>query len=154
MCETAEDLEKFIRSFEKVPQRFGLTMNIMKICLMLLLQQLKEDQHRKVLKRQKVNHDDVDISIRKQKIKITDSSMYLGCTVTNDLRQDVEISAWLAKAAKAFNMLRYTTCNRKSVSIKARRRIFGACVTPVLLYGCKTWPLTIKQEPNDRQFLL
>ena len=38
---------------------------------------------------------------------MTDSFTYLGCTVTNDLRQDVEISARLAKAAKAFNMLRY-----------------------------------------------
>ena len=35
MCEKA-DLEKFIRSFEKVTQRFGLTTNIKKTCLMSL----------------------------------------------------------------------------------------------------------------------
>ncbi|CAF5087404.1 unnamed protein product, partial [Rotaria magnacalcarata] len=46
MCETTDDLEKFIRSFEKITQKFGLTMSVKKTCIMTL-QQLKEDQHGK-----------------------------------------------------------------------------------------------------------
>jgi hypothetical protein len=145
MCDKATDLEKFIRSFEKVTQEFGLTMSIKKTCLMSL-QQLKEDQNRKVLKGQNINHKNIDINIRNQKIETVDSFTYLGCTITKDQRQDTELSVRLAKAAKAFNMLRYSIWNRKSVSITGRLRIFRACILPVLLYGSETWSLTKKQE--------
>ncbi|CAF4573624.1 unnamed protein product [Rotaria socialis] len=50
MCETTDDLEKFIRSFEKITQQFGLTMSVKKTCIMTL-QQLKEDQHAKAFER-------------------------------------------------------------------------------------------------------
>ncbi len=137
MCETAADLEKFIGSFEKVTQQFGLTMSIKKTCLMSL-QQLKEDQHRKVLKGQNVNHSDKDINIRNQKIETTDSFTYLGCPITKDQRQDTELSVRLAKAARAFNMLRHAVWHRKSVSITSRLRICRACILPVLLCGSET----------------
>ena len=128
-------------------------MSIKKTCLMSL-QQLKEDQYRKVLKGQEVNHDNIDIIIRKQKIEMTDSFTYLGCTVTNDQRQDAEISTRLAKAAKAFNMLRHAIWHRKSVSITARFQIFRACVIPVLLYGSETWASHNKARAKDCQLLL
>jgi hypothetical protein len=132
MCETAVDLDKFVRSFEKVTQQFGLTMSIKKTCLMSL-QQLKEDQHKKVLKGQNVNYTDIDIKIRNQRIETADSYTCLSCTITKDQRQDTEISVRLTKAAKAFNTLRHGIWHRKSVSITARLRIFRACVLPVLL---------------------
>ena len=119
---------------------------------MISLQQLEEDQHRKVLKGQNVNHSDIDINIRNQKIETTDSFTYLGCTVTNDQRQDTELSVRLTKAARAFNMLRHAIWHRKSVSITARLRIFRACILPVLLYGSETWSLTIKQEQRITSF--
>ena len=151
ICGTAEDLQKFIRSFEKVTQKFGLTMSIKKTCLMSL-QQLKQDQHRKALKGQNVNQDDIDIIIRKQKIAMTDSFTYLGCTITNDQRHDAEISTQLAKAAKAFNMLRHAVWHRKGVSIIARLRIFRVSVIPVLMYGSETWALTIEKEQRIASF--
>ena len=151
ILETAEDLEKFIRFFEKVTQKFGLTMSIKKICLMSL-QQLKQDQHRKALKGQNVNQDDIDVIIRKQKIAMTDSFTYLVCTVTNDQRHDAEISTRLAKAAKAFSMLLRAVWHRKGVSIMDRLRIFRACVIPVLMYNSETWVLTIKQEQRIASF--
>lgn len=151
MCETTEDLQKFIRSFEKVTQQFGLVMSIKKTCLMSL-QQLEEDQHRKILKGKIIKDYDIDICIRNQKIETADSFTYLGCTVTNDQRQDVELSMRLAKAAKAFNMLRHVVWHRKSISITAKFRIFRACVLPVLLYGSEIWALTIKQEKRVASF--
>lgn len=116
------------------------------------LQQLKEDQHRKVLKGQNVNCTDIDINIRNQKIETADSFTYLGCIITNDQRQDTELSARLTKASKAFNMLRHAIWHRKSVSITARLRIFRACILPVLLYGSETWALTMKQKQRIASF--
>jgi hypothetical protein len=107
MCEKISDLEKFISCFEKVTQQYGLTMNIKKTCVMSL-QQLKEDQHRKVLKGQVINYDDdININIRNQKIETADSFTYLGCTMTKDQRHDTEISVRLINASKAFNSLRH-----------------------------------------------
>jgi hypothetical protein len=71
------------------------------------LQQLKEDQHRKVLKGQNINHSDIDINIRNQKIETTDSFTYLGCTISKNQQQDTELSVRITKAARAFNMLRH-----------------------------------------------
>ena len=113
-------------------------MSIKTTCVMSLLQ-LKEDQHRKVLKGQVINYDDdININIRNQKIETVDSFTYLGCTVTKDQRYDTEISVRLAKASKASNALRHVIWHRKSVSITARFRIARACVLPVLLYGSET----------------
>jgi hypothetical protein len=152
MCEKISDLEKFISCFEKVTQQYGLTMNIKKTCVMSL-QQLKEDQHRKVLKGQVINYDDdININIRNQKIETADSFTYLGCTITKDQQHDTEISVRLTKASKAFNSLRHAIWHRKSVSITARVRIFRACIIPVLLYGSETWALTIKQAQRITTF--
>jgi hypothetical protein len=43
-------------------------------------------------------------------------------------------------------MLRHPIWHRKSVSVKARLRIFRACVLSVLLYWSETWSFTIRQE--------
>ena len=145
MCETISDLEKFVSCFEKVTQRYGLTMNTKKTCVMSL-KQLKEDQHRKVLIGQDVNYDkDINIEIRNQKIETTDCFTYPGCTVTKDQRYDAEISVRLTKASRAFNMLRYVIWYRKSVFIRA-------CVLPVLLHGSETWSLTMRQEQRITTF--
>ncbi|CAF4518527.1 unnamed protein product [Rotaria magnacalcarata] len=151
MCETTDDLEKFIRSFEKITQKFDLTMSVKKTCIMTL-QQLKEDQHGKVLKGQEVNHPNININIRNQKIETVDSFTYLRCTITRDQRQDTELEIRLAKAAREFNMLRYSIWHRKSVSIVSRLRVFRACVLPVLLYGSEVWSLTITQERRITSF--
>ncbi|CAF4045409.1 unnamed protein product, partial [Rotaria magnacalcarata] len=151
MCESTDDLEKFIRSFEKITQKFGLTMSVKKTCIMTL-QQLKEDQHGKVLKGHEVDHPNIDINIQNQKIETVDSFTYLGCTITRDQRQDTQLEIRLAKAARAFNMLRYSIWHRKSVSIVSRLRIFRACVHPVLLYGSEVWSLTTTQEHRITSF--
>ncbi len=91
-------------------------MSVKKTCIMTL-QQRKEDQHGKVLKGQEVDNPNIDINIRNKKIETVDSFTYLGCTITRDQRQDTELEICLAKAARAFNMLRYSIWHRKSVSI-------------------------------------
>ena len=85
-------------------QQYGLTMNIKQTCVMSL-DQLKEDQHKTVLKRQIIDYDnDINIDIRNQKIEITKFFTYLGCTITKEQRQDAEISVRPTKSLKAFNM--------------------------------------------------
>jgi hypothetical protein len=153
MCETVNDLETFIKTFEKVTQKFGLTMSVKKTCIMTL-EQFEEDQNRKVLKNQEVKHTDIDLTIRNQKVETVDSFTYLGCNVTRDQRPDKEINTRLTKAATAFNMLRYAIWRRKTISISAKLRIFRACVLPVLMYGSETWSLTTTHERRIISFYM
>ncbi|CAF4074483.1 unnamed protein product [Adineta steineri] len=72
MCETTNDLEIFINTFEIITQEYGLVMSVKKTCIMTL-QQYEEDQMRKVLKNLEVNHPIIDLNIRNQKIDNVDS---------------------------------------------------------------------------------
>ncbi|CAF1408260.1 unnamed protein product [Didymodactylos carnosus] len=130
MCTTAADLEKFIRTFEKVTQECGLTMSVKKTCIMSL-KQLKEDASRKVIKDQEVDNVKIDITIRNQTVDIVEYFAYLGCFATRDHSQEKEIETRITKASGAFNMLRMPIWYRKTVSCEAKMRIFRACILPV-----------------------
>ncbi|CAF2121924.1 unnamed protein product [Rotaria magnacalcarata] len=153
MCNNANDLEKFIKTFEKVTQEFGLTMSVKKTCIMSL-KQLKEDSARRIIKDEEVDIPDIDIVIRNQKVDIVESFAYLGCFVSRDQSPEKETETRIAKASTAFNMLRNAIRYRKSISIEAKLRIFRACVIPVLLYGSEVWSLTVVQERRLNTFYM
>ena len=83
MCKTADDLETFIKTFEKVTQQFGMTMSVKKTCIMTL-QQFEEDPNRKLLKNQEVIFPDINLTIRNQKIESIGSFTYLDHNITRD----------------------------------------------------------------------
>ncbi len=153
LCNTINDLETFIHIFENVTQRYGLTMNVKKTCIMSL-QQFKQDASGKILKTQEVDQPDVDITIRDKKIETTDSFCYLGCLLSRDQRLVKEIENRLTKATTAFYMLRNIIWSRKKISVDAKLRIFRACVLPVLLYGSEVWTLTMAQENRINMFYM
>jgi hypothetical protein len=153
MCNSADDLERFIRTFEKVTQEFGLTMSVKKTCIMTL-KQLKEDSTRRIIKDEEVDIPDIDIMIRNQKVAIVDSFTYLGCSVSRDQSSEKEIETRIKKASIAFNMLRNAIWYRKTISIEAKLRIFRACVMPVLLYGSEVWSLTVAHERRLNTFYM
>ena len=153
MCNTLSDLEKFIKSFEKVTQQYGLTMSVKKTCVMSA-QQFAVDANGGILKDQEVAQPEIGFEIRNQRIQTTESFTYLGCVVSRDQRNDREMQSRLSKAATAFNMLRGPIWYRKTVSIDAKIRIFRACVLPVLLYGSETWSLTMAQESRMNSFYM
>ena len=153
MCNTLYDLEKFIKSFEKVTQQYGLTMSVKKTCVMSL-QQYEIDKSGRILRNQEVDQPDIDFEIRNQRIQTTDSFTSLGCVVSRDHRSDREMQCRLSKATSAFNMLRGLIWYRKVISIDAKLRIFRACVMPVLLYGSEAWTLTVMQEKRLNSFYM
>ena len=153
MCNTQNDLEKFIQSFERVTQQYGLTMSAKKTCVMSA-QQFKVDANGGILRDQEVEQPEIGFEIRKQRIQTTDSFTYLGCVVSRDQRSDRDMQSGLVKAATAFNMLRGPIWYRKTVSIEAKIRIFRACVLPVLLYGSEIWSLTVAQESRLNSFYM
>ncbi|CAF4307587.1 unnamed protein product [Rotaria magnacalcarata] len=133
MCQSTQELEKFIKAFEIGTQDFGLTMNIKKMCLMSLRQFQKSTCNSE--KRTEIDHEPCDITIRNQKIEKADEFNYLGCYVSKDQTQYKDIETRVSKASSAFNSLRRIVWYRKCISIQAKIRTFRASVLPVLLYG-------------------
>jgi hypothetical protein len=153
ISDKATDIERLIRTFEKVTQQCGLTMNVKKTCIMSL-KQFKEDAQRRVIKGQEIDVANFDITFRNESIELVEHFPYLGCIVSRDQSMEKEIETRLAKASAAFNMLRNIIWYRKSVSIEAKFRIFRACVLPVLLYGSEVWSLTVAQERRINTFYM
>ena len=143
--DNATHLEIFVHTFEEISQRYGITMNIKKTCIMQC-RQLKEDNARKIIKGEEVTHPKIDINIRNDTIVNVDDFCYLGCHFTRDYSSGREIEVRLSKATTAFNMLRHVVWYRKTISIEAKLRIFRACVLPVFLYGSEVWHITQSLE--------
>ena len=137
ICNSLADLERFIMVFEKVTQKYGLTMSVKKT-VMMSLEEFEVNVNGKVNKQQRIVHYDPNINVRNQKVEITNSFTYLGAVVTADQEFDMELETRLSKATKAFNMLRNVVWYRKTISINAKLRIFRSCVLPVLLYASET----------------
>ena len=152
MCQSIQDLEKFIKAFEKGTQDFGLTMNIKKSCVMSLRQLQKSAC--KTKNRAEIADGPSDINIRNQKIENTDEFNYLGCYVSKDQTQRKDIETRVSKASNAFNSLRRIVWYRKCIWIQAKIRIFRASVLPVLLYGSELWSLTVAEEEGLKTFYM
>lgn len=144
MCQSIQELETFIKAFERCTQMFGLTMNIKKTCIMSLKQFQKSSCKTKNSK--ETADEPCDIIIRNQKIVRTDEFNYLGCCVSKDQTQAKDIETRVSKASNAFNSLRRVVWYRKCISIHAKMRIFRASVLPILLYGSELWSLTVAEE--------
>ena len=134
LCNTLEYLEKFIKSFEKITQQYGLTMSVKKTCVMSQ-QQFEVDANGKLLRNHEVDQPLISFEIRNQTIQTTDSFTYLGSVISRDQRSEPDLQSRLSKAASAFNMLRCAVWYRKTISVEAKQRIFRACVLSVLFYA-------------------
>ncbi len=97
MCQNIQDLEKFIKTFEKVTQDFGLTMNIKKTYIMSLRQFQKSTC--KTKNRIEMANVPFDITIHNQKIEKTEEFNYLGCYVAKDQTQCKDIETRVSKAS-------------------------------------------------------
>ncbi|CAF3348204.1 unnamed protein product [Rotaria socialis] len=153
MFSSLQDLDKFILTSEKITQKYELTMSVKKTMTMSM-EEFEVDSNGKLNKQKKIQHPDLNIVIRNQKVEITDKFTYLGCAISRDQKMKMELEARLTKATTAFNMLRNVVWYRKNVSISAKLKIFRSCVLPVLLYGSETWCPTVAQEKRFATFYM
>ena len=82
-CNSLQDLEKFILTFETVTQKYGLTMSVKKTVIMFM-EEFETDLNGKVMKQKEIHHPDPNIVIRNQKLEIIDKLTYLRCGVFRD----------------------------------------------------------------------
>ena len=84
-------------------------------------------------------------------IERVDESKYLETTLTNKNSIQEEIKSRL----KGGNACYYSVQNLLSsslVSKKLKIKIYRTIILPVVLYGCETWSLTLREERRLRVF--
>ena len=80
-----------------------------------------------------------NIMVEGKKLKVTDSFVYLGSTLSRDGTLDAEINQRIAKASTAFGKLEKRVWSDRGITKNTKLSIYEACVLTALLYGSETW---------------
>jgi hypothetical protein len=95
---------------------------------------------------------------RNRDIKITNRSFgdvlqfkYLGMTVTNENLIQEEIKRRLNSGNACYHSVQNFMSSRL-LSKNLKIRLYKTIILPVVLYGCKTWTLTLREEHRLRVF--
>jgi hypothetical protein len=76
---------------------------------------------------------------------------YLGTTVTNQNFIQDEIKRRLSFGNACYHLVQ-TLLSSRLLSKNLKIRIYKTIILPVVLYGCGTWSLTLREEPRLRVF--
>ena len=109
-----------------VAQAFGLTVSLAKTKLMVTGYGI-EDADRE------------PIAVGESEIECVDELTYLGSLVSSRGRVDAEVNHRIASASRAFGALRHAVFMDRTLNTTTKRKVYQACVLPVLLYGCESW---------------
>ena len=93
----------------------------------------------------------VDVFCIHSSIERVEEFKYLGTTLTNKNSIQEEIKSRL----KLGNACHYSVHNLLSSSLLSKKlkiKIYGTIILPVVLYGCGTWSLTLREERRLRVF--
>jgi hypothetical protein len=76
---------------------------------------------------------------------------YFGTTITNQKRIQEEIKRRLNSGNACYHSVQNLLSSRL-LSKNIKIRIYKIIILPVVLYGCKTWSLTLREEYGLRVF--
>jgi hypothetical protein len=132
--DTTKNTETLIDASKKV----GLEINVEKTKNMLLSRHQNAGRNR-------------DIKIASRSFENVSQFKYLGTTVTNqNLIQDE-----IKRRLDLDNACYYSVQNLLSSRLQSKNlkiRIYKAIILPVVLYGCETWSLTLREERRLKVF--
>ena len=80
-----------------------------------------------------------NIMVEGKRLKVTDSFVYLGSTLSRDGTLDAEINQRIAKANTAFGKLEKRVWSDRGITTNTKLSVYEACVLTALLYGSETW---------------
>jgi hypothetical protein len=92
-----------------------------------------------------------DIEIANRSLENVSQFKYLGTTVTNQNLIQEEIKRRLSYGNDCYHSVQSLLSSRL-LSRNLKMRIYKSIILPVVLYGCKTWSLTLREEYRLRVF--
>jgi len=91
------------------------------------------------------------VRIDNSSIERVEEIKYLGTTLTNQNSIQEEIKSRL-KLGNACYYLVQNFLSSRLLSKNLKIKIYGTIILPVVLYGCETWSLTLREERSLRVF--
>jgi hypothetical protein len=92
-----------------------------------------------------------DIKIGNRSFENVSQFMYLGTTVTNQNLIQEEIKRKLNSGNTCYHSVQ-NLLSSHLLSKNVKVRIYKTIILPVVLYGCKIWSLTVREEHKLRVF--
>ena len=123
------DIVKMLCHLRAEASKYGLTLNLSKTKIMTT------SMHNSI-RSVDVGGDEVEI------LSHSDAERYLGKKVCVNNLHTAELSNRISAAWYAFSKFKPALCSRK-LGFAAKMKLFEAVVTPVALYGCATWTVTV-----------
>jgi hypothetical protein len=133
-----DTIEKNIETLTDASKEVGLEINVDETKYMLLSRQQNAGQNR-------------DIEIANRSFENVSQFKYLGTTVTNQNLVQEEIKGKLNSGNACYRSVQNILSSRL-VPKNAKIRMYETIILPMVLYGCETWPLTLREEHRLRVF--
>jgi hypothetical protein len=92
-----------------------------------------------------------EIKIGNRSFEYVSQFKYFGTTVTNQNLIQEEIKRRLNSGNACYHLLQNLLSSRL-LSKNVKVRIYKTIILPVILYGCETWSLTVREEHELRVF--
>jgi hypothetical protein len=137
LAESELELQELITTLNSISQDFGLEINIQKTKTMVISK--TEKQH------------NVAVKINNVTLEQVKSYVYLGHTITEDGRCEVEIKKRIGMAKNTFNKMKHLLTS-KQINNKLKMRIIKCYVFSTLLYASETWTMNKQLEGRITAF--
>jgi hypothetical protein len=133
-----DTIEKNTETLIDASREVGLELNVDKTKYMLLSRHQNAGQNR-------------DIEIANRLFENVSQFQYLGTTVTNQNLNLEEIKRRLSSGNAYYHSVQ-SFLSSHLLSKNLKMRIYKTIILPVILYGCETWGLTLREEHRLRVF--
>jgi hypothetical protein len=94
---------------------------------------------------------DVSVKIDNSSIERVEEFKYLGTTLTDQNSVQKEIMSRLNLGNACYHSVQNVLSSRL-LSTNLKMKIYRTIILPVVLYGCETWSLTLREERRLRVF--
>lgn len=124
------DLEENLRIWNEVLIKNGMKINRAKTKVMVAANERKE----------------VNIILDNERIEQVSSFQYLGVTLEETGKHEIEIGNRIKKANNVYWALRRGFINKKEITKETKMKVYKTIYRPVLTYGCETWTMTGQEK--------
>lgn len=87
-----------------------------------------------------------NISIGNTSLEQVHKFKYLGSTISEDGKIDIEINERIGAASRLFHSIRNKFLGKREITKKTKLAVYKSTFVPTLTYGCESWALTKKHK--------
>lgn len=129
-----KDLKEKLNVWNEVLKNNGMKMNKSKTKVMVVSGEKKE----------------IEVILDGEVIEQVSNFQYLGVTLEETGKQEVDIRTRIEKANKVYHALSKGITNKKELTKQTKMKVYKAICRPILTYGCESWVLTQQDKSKIR----